>query len=371
MYFEDFDISDDILDSLDEMEFETPTPIQELTIPLLLQGRDVIGQAQTGTGKTAAFGIPIVDRVDNTRHQVQALVLAPTRELAAQIADELMDIAEYRKLRIVTVYGGANMNRQLTDLRRGAQIVVGTPGRILDHLSRATLTLEHVNFLVLDEADRMLDMGFMPDVERIIKRMPRNRQTALFSATIPPLIKIMSRRYMRDPEHVAVKPEQRTVSDVEQIYFEVADRDKPLGLLEVLKTYEPEQAIIFRRTQVGVDWLQRVLSAEGHYAEALHGNIQQRVRERVLDKFRDGEVRLLIATNVAARGLDIPEVTHVINYDVPEESESYIHRVGRTARMGRKGMAITFVSEWDGEAFEAIKKAVGPVLRQERLTLYQ
>lgn len=353
------------------MGFESPTPIQELAIPLLFQGRDVIGQAQTGTGKTAAFGIPMIDRVDLLRPHVQALILAPTRELAAQIADELRDIAEYRKVRIVTVYGGANMNRQLVDLRRGAQIVVGTPGRILDHLSRATLTLEHVSFLVLDEADRMLDMGFMPDVERIIRRMPRNRQTALFSATIPPLIKILSRRYMRDPEHVTVKPEERTAADIDQIYFEVADRDKPLGLLEVLKTYQPEQAIIFRRTQVGVDWLQRVLSAEGHYAESLHGNIQQRVREKVLEKFRDGEVRLLIATNVAARGLDIPEVTHVINYDVPEETESYIHRVGRTARMGRKGMAITFVSEWDVEAFEEIKKVAGPTLRQERLALYQ
>lgn len=371
VYFEDFDISDPVLDALDDMGYETPTEIQELTIPPLLEGRDIIGQAQTGTGKTAAFGIPIIERVDPTKPFVQALVLAPTRELAAQICDEIQRIAKYRKLGVVPVYGGAAMSGQLQDLRRGAHVVVGTPGRVLDHLSRATLTLEHASWLILDEADRMLDMGFMPDVERIIRRMPRNRQTALFSATIPPLIKILSRRYMRNPQHLAVRPDERTVSEVQQLYFEVAERDKPLGLLEILATYKPEQAIIFRRTQAGVDWLQRVLTAEGHYVEAIHGSMAQRVRESVMAKFRSGEVRLLIATNVAARGLDIPEVTHVINYDVPEETESYIHRIGRTARMGRQGMAITFVSEWDQEALEAIKKVVGDALQPGRLALYQ
>ena len=356
--------------ALDEMNYREPTEIQAKSIPLLLEGKDVVGQAQTGTGKTAAFGIPLVERIDPTMLVVQALVLAPTRELASQIALEVGKIGRRRGVRVAAIYGGASMGAQLSELKRGAQVVVGTPGRILDHLKRGTLSFESVSYLVLDEADRMLDMGFMPDVERILRRTPRNRQTALFSATVPTVVRIISRRHMRDAVTVQVKPEERTVTSVEQIFYEVAERDKPEALRAVLKEQTPERAMVFCRTQIAVDRLTRILRRDGIPVEAIHGSLGQGQRERVLADFRRGAVTLLIATNLAARGLDIPEVSHVINYDIPEESESYVHRIGRTARMGREGMAITFVAEWDEKSLAEIKKVVNGALRQERLSLY-
>ena len=364
------ELSAPVARAIEEMGYHEPTEIQAATIPLLLAGRDVIGQAQTGTGKTAAFGIPLVELVDPERPVVQALVLAPTRELASQISEELARLATHRGLRIATVYGGAPMSRQLLDLKRGAQVVVGTPGRILDHLARGTMRLSDVRYLILDEADRMLDMGFMPDVEKILRRTPRSRQTALFSATMPTVVRIIARRHMKDPASVQVKPEERTVAEVEQVYYEVAQRDKPDGLALVLEEQRPERAIIFCRTQVAVDKLTRFLRSRGFDVEALHGSMSQQHRERVIADFRAGELPLLVATNVAARGLDIPEVSHVINYDIPEESESYIHRIGRTARMGREGKAITFVAEWDEGPLAEIKKVTNGSLRQERLALY-
>jgi ATP-dependent RNA helicase DeaD len=368
--FGGLELSEPVARALDEMGYHEPTEIQAAAIPPLLDGRDVVGQAQTGTGKTAAFGIPLVELVDPERKVVQALVLAPTRELASQISEELSRLAQYRGIRIATVYGGAAMGRQLLDLRQGAQVVVGTPGRILDHLSRGTMRLNEVGYLILDEADRMLDMGFMPDVERILRRTPRTRQTALFSATIPTVVRIIARRHMKSPATIQVKPEAPTVSEVDQIYYEVAQRDKPAGLALVLQEQQPERAIVFCRTQVAVDRLTRFLHSRGFQVEAIHGSMSQQHRERVIADFRSGALRLLIATNVAARGLDIPEVTHVVNYDIPEETESYIHRIGRTARMGRDGKAITFVAEWDDKALTDIKKAVNGALRQERLALY-
>lgn len=356
--------------SLADMGFENPTEIQAKSIPLLLEGQDVVGQAQTGTGKTAAFGIPMVERIDPSMLVVQALVLAPTRELASQISDELTRIGRWRGVRVAPIYGGAPMGGQLRDLHRGAQVVVGTPGRILDHLKRGTLSFESVSYLVLDEADRMLDMGFMPDVERILRRTPRNRQTALFSATVPTVVRIISRRHMRNAVTVQVKPEQPTVAAIDQIFYEVAERDKPEALRVVLQEREPERAMIFCRTQVAVDRLTRILRRDGITVEAIHGSLGQGQRERVLTDFRKGTIRLLIATNLAARGLDIPEVSHVINYDIPEESESYVHRIGRTARMGREGMAITFVAEWDEKSLSEIKKVTNGALREERLSLY-
>jgi superfamily II DNA/RNA helicase len=356
--------------SLADMKFENPTEIQAKSIPLLLEGKDVVGQAQTGTGKTAAFGIPMVERIDPSMLVVQALVLAPTRELASQISDELTRIGRWRGIRVAAIYGGASMGAQLGELRRGAQVVVGTPGRILDHLKRGTLSFESVSYLVLDEADRMLDMGFMPDVERILRRTPRNRQTALFSATVPTVVRIISRRHMRDAVTVQVRPEQPTVAAIDQIFYEVAERDKPEALRVVLQEREPERAMVFCRTQVAVDRLTRILRRDGITVEAIHGSLGQGQRERVLADFRKGAVRLLIATNLAARGLDIPEVSHVINYDIPEESESYVHRIGRTARMGREGMAITFVSEWDEKSLSEIRKVTNGALREERLSLY-
>jgi superfamily II DNA/RNA helicase len=356
--------------ALAEMNYTEPTEIQAKSIPLLLEGKDVVGQAQTGTGKTAAFGIPLVERIDPTMLVVQALVLAPTRELASQISEELGRIGRRRGVRVAPIYGGASMGGQLSDLKRGAQVVVGTPGRILDHLKRGTLSFESVSYLVLDEADRMLDMGFMPDVERILRRTPRNRQTAMFSATVPTVVRIISRRHMRDAITVQVKPEERTVTSVEQIFYEVAERDKPEALRAVLQEQTPERAMVFCRTQIAVDRLTRILRRDGITVEAIHGSLGQGQRERVLADFRRGAVSLLIATNLAARGLDIPEVSHVINYDIPEESESYVHRIGRTARMGREGMAITFVAEWDEKSLAEIKKVVNGALRQERLSLY-
>ncbi|MCC7372227.1 MAG: DEAD/DEAH box helicase [Chloroflexi bacterium] len=356
--------------SLADMGFVNPTEIQQKTIPLLLEGQDVVGQAQTGTGKTAAFGIPLVERIDPSMLVVQALVLAPTRELASQISDELTRIGRWRGVHVAAIYGGASMGNQLRDLKRGAQVVVGTPGRILDHLKRGTLSFESVSYLVLDEADRMLDMGFMPDVERILRRTPRNRQTALFSATVPTVVRIISRRHMRDAVTVQCKPEQPTVAAVDQVYYEVAERDKPEALRTVLLEEQPERAMIFCRTQVAVDRLTRILRRDGIPVEAIHGSLGQNQRERVLADFRSGAITLLIATNLAARGLDIPEVSHVINYDIPEESESYVHRIGRTARMGREGKAITFVAEWDEKSLSEIKKVTNGALREERLSLY-
>jgi ATP-dependent RNA helicase DeaD len=369
-YFGGLELSEPVARAVEEMGYRDPTEIQAASIPLLLDGRDLMGQAQTGTGKTAAFGIPLVELIDPERPVVQALVLAPTRELAMQISQELARLARHREIRIATVYGGAPMGPQLLDLKLGAQVVVGTPGRILDHLSRGTMRLNEVRYLILDEADRMLDMGFMPDVERILRRTPRSRQTALFSATMPTVVRILARRHMKDPAWIQVKPEERTVAEVDQLYYEVAERDKSAGLKLILEEQKPERALVFCRTQVAVDRVTRFLRARGFQVEAIHGSMSQQHRERVIADFRRGDLPLLVATNVAARGLDIPEVSHVINYDIPEESESYIHRIGRTARMGRDGVAITFVAEWDGDSLAEIKKAVNGSLREERLALY-
>jgi len=368
--FEELGLAPELLRAVDEMGFEEPTEIQRGVIPVMQAGRDVIGQAQTGTGKTAAFGIPIVEDIDAERAEVQALILAPTRELALQITAELQALARFRPVRVATIYGGSSIRDQIRALEQGAQIVVGTPGRILDHLGRRTLRLDRVRVLVLDEADRMLDMGFMPDVERIIRRLPRERQTALFSATVPTVIRRLAMRYMRDPVTVAVRAEEPTVAQVEQVYYEVAERDKFAGLRHVLDTEQPQQAIIFCHMQIGVDRLTRALQRAGYEAEALHGSLSQQQREKILRRFREGQLALLVATNVASRGLDIPDVSHVINYDIPEDAETYVHRIGRTARAGRDGKAITFVAEWDMEAWAAIRKLTGEAIQEARLPLY-
>jgi ATP-dependent RNA helicase DeaD len=368
--FQSFGLSDEVLRALDAMGYEQPTEIQTGVLASMLAGRDVMGQAQTGTGKTAAFGIPIVERVDPQQPHVQALVLAPTRELAVQITQEIERLAQFRGLGIVSIYGGAAMRPQLDALKAGAQVAVGTPGRVLDHIRRGTLDLSNTSVLVLDEADRMLDMGFMPDVERIIRYTPRRRQTALFSATMPLVMRVLSRRHMRDPIWVRVRPEEPTVAEVQQLYYEVAERDKGEALIEILNEQRPDRAMIFRRTKVGVDRIVRFLQHRGYPVEALHGDMAQGARERVMADFRGGELPILVATDVAARGLDVPEVTHVINLDIPEAAESYVHRIGRTARMGRSGTAITFVSEWDADALGAIKKVANGALQQGRLSLY-
>ena len=370
--FSGFELRDELARAIAEMGYEQPTEIQARVIPFLLEEEDIVGQAQTGTGKTAAFGIPLIEGIDETLRYPQALVLAPTRELALQIGGELRKLARYLPdITVVTLYGGAGYGRQFEDLKDGAQVVVGTPGRVLDHLSRGTLKLDRIGYLVLDEADRMLDMGFLPDVERILRRTPRSRQTALFSATVSSVIRILARRYMRQPRHVQVKPEEATVAAVEQVYYEVAQRDKPEGLLALVEQDPPERAMIFRQTKVGVDKLLSVLRRHGLQVEAIHGDMSQRAREKVMRDFRDGRLTYLVATDVAARGLDIPEVSHVFNYDVPEDPEAYVHRVGRTARAGRRGTAITFVSEWDLDKLAPIRRIVGERLERRILPIYQ
>jgi ATP-dependent RNA helicase DeaD len=369
--FAEMGLSPEVTRAIAEMGYREPTEIQQRVIPHLLDGGDIVGQAQTGTGKTAAFGIPLIEGIEEFLTYPQALVLAPTRELALQIAGELRKLARYLpEIKVATLYGGAGYGRQFDDLKAGAQVIVGTPGRVLDHLSRGTLDLSQIDYLVLDEADRMLDMGFLPDVERILRRTPRDRQTALFSATVPLVIRILSRRYMIEPVHVMVRPQEVTVDEVEQVYYEVADRDKLEGLLALTAIDPPDRAIIFRQTKAGVDRLEGSLRRRALPAAAIHGDMSQRDRERVLKDFRDGKLTYLVATDVAARGLDIPEVSHVINYDIPDDAESYVHRIGRTARAGRRGQALTFVGEWDSDKLPPIQKIVGDRLERRLLPLY-
>jgi ATP-dependent RNA helicase DeaD len=370
--FAELMLSDEVNRAITEMGFVQPTEIQAGVIPLLLDGRDVIGQAQTGTGKTAAFGIPLIEGIDESLPHTQALVLAPTRELAIQIAEEVRKLGKYIPgIVVATLYGGASYSRQFEDLQTGAQVVVGTPGRVLDHIGRGTLKLNEVDYLILDEADRMLDMGFLPDVERILRRTPRERQTALFSATVPTVIRVLSRRYMFEPAIVHVQPQHVTVQEVEQVYYEVAERDKVEGLVSLIEQDPPERAMIFRQMKVGVDRLESQLKRRGLAVAAIHGDMSQKAREQVLSQFREGKLKYLVATDVAARGLDIPEVSHVFNFDIPDDSEAYVHRIGRTARAGRSGRAVTFVAEWDSDKLPPIQKLVGDKLDRKILPIYE
>ena len=354
------------------MGYAEPTPIQASVIPLASEGLDVVGQAQTGTGKTAAFGIPIVEQVDGDSTQIQALVLTPTRELAMQVSDEIASLGQFIGVRCLTVYGGQAMSVQLNGLQRRPQVVVATPGRLMDHMSRRTISLSDVRIAVLDEADQMLDIGFVDDIERILRATPRSRQTLLFSATMPGPIRRLARRYLDDPEWVREGGDAEPVDEVDQVYYEVAAQDRQDALAGLLADHEKvTQALIFRRTKIGVDRLVGHLERAGFDAEAIHGDMTQAHRERTMRRFRAKQLRVLVATNVAARGLDIPAVSHVINFDMPDNLEEYVHRIGRTARMGRPGTAITFVSDMmDFDMLDLIREHVGDGLRQERLALY-
>ena len=363
-------MSEPIADALQAMEYHEPTPIQIRVIPALLNGKDVVGQAQTGTGKTAAFGIPIAESIDTRHAVVQAMILTPTRELAVQVTKELSRIGHQRGIHVVAIYGGQNIERQIRDLRRGAHIVVGTPGRMLDHLGRGTLGLREVKIAILDEADEMLDIGFADAIEDILRYVPDERQMALFSATMPIPIRKMVSKHLRTPEWVRVGEESQAVSGVEQVYYEVAMRDRNAGLQELLKQSDAGQTIIFCRTQRGVEKLAGFLERCGYPVRAIHGRMSQPQRDRAMQDFRAGGFSLLVATNLASRGLDIPAVSRVINYDQPQNVEEYVHRIGRTGRMGRGGEAITFVGEWDPDAFELIKRHVGVDLKQGSLSIY-
>ena len=367
--FGELTVSGAVGHALDRMGYSEPTPVQCSVIPIATQGLDVVGQAQTGTGKTAAFGIPIVELIDGGSTEIQALVLTPTRELAMQVSTEIASLGQFDNVRCLTVYGGQSMNTQLDGLRRRPQVVVATPGRLMDHMSRRTISLSDVRIVVLDEADQMLDIGFVDDIERILRATPKTRQTLLFSATMPGPIRRLARRYLRDPEWIRVGGDAEPVDEVDQIYYEVAAQDRQAALDGLLADHDRvTQALIFRRTKIGVDRLVYHLEREGFDAEAIHGDMTQAHRERVMRRFREKRLRALVATNVAARGLDIPAVSHVINYDMPSNLEEYVHRIGRTARMGRPGTAITFVSDMlDFAMLDEIRDHVGDGLRQERL----
>src|SRR4051794_9643877 len=354
--FTELGLSEPLTEALKHLGYEKPTPIQEQAIPALLAGSDVIGQAQTGTGKTAAFGLPLLQYVDPSMNEVQALVLTPTRELCIQVTQALRAYGATKGIEIVAVFGGAPIRDQQTRLRSGGQVVVGTVGRVMDLMSRHSLVLSDARFVVLDEADEMLDLGFFEDVETILARCPSGRQTALFSATMPPPIKKLAEKGMYDPIVIKVKAAQLTIDTVEQFYVEVTDREKADALARVLKSERPDQAIIFVRTKIGADRLQRSLNDKGVRVKALHGDMSQGSRDGVMISFKEGRERLLVATDIAARGLDISGVSHVINYDLPNSPDIYVHRIGRTGRVGRSGRAITLVTPKQSRDLEAIRK---------------
>jgi ATP-dependent RNA helicase DeaD len=365
--FNDLNLSEPIRRAITEAGFETPTPIQARAIPVMLAGRDLIGQAQTGTGKTAAFGLPIIQRLDVEKLVPQALVLAPTRELAVQVAGEIHSLAKHTGLKVVPVYGGQPIDRQFRALKAGAQIVVGTPGRVLDHLRRGSLVLDAVTICVLDEADEMLALGFLEDMEAILAELPEERQLALFSATMPARIASLAKKFLRDPERVSIETKHRTVESVDQTYYEVPSGKKLEALARVLDMETPGPTIVFCRTRKETDELAEALRLRGYSADGLHGEMVQAERDRVMRRFREGLSDLLIATDVAARGLDIETVTHVINYDIPWDVEQYIHRIGRTGRAGRAGDAITLVEPRERRQLRQIEIMIGAKIKPARI----
>lgn len=368
MRFTEMDLQDGTLDAIVAMGYEEPTPIQAQAIAPLLAGRDVVGQARTGTGKTAAFGIPMVDRLRDERQGVPALVLVPTRELAIQVAEVLTELTKGSDLDVVPIYGGAGFGAQNDGLgRRGAKIVVATPGRLLDHTERGTLDLSQTRYWVLDEADRMLDMGFVRDMRRVSKMLPRERQTALFSATIPDAVRKIVDEFTKDPVRIRVEEGETTVPDAQQFMSKVEKNDKQKVLLHLLHTERPERAIVFTRTKHLAKRLAKKLDGEGWSSVALQGNMTQGQRERAMAAYRDGKARILVATDVAARGLDVPGITHVVNFDLPDP-EQYVHRVGRTARNGASGKAFTFVQSDEHSDLKVIERSAGRQL--ERLPLH-
>jgi len=341
--FTSLNLRDEVMQAITELGYSTPTPIQAGMIPLMLTGADVIGQAQTGTGKTAAFALPILHNFQPQRH-VQALVLAPTRELALQVANSMTEYGKHLDVRVLAVYGGQPYGPQIGKLNRGIDIVVGTPGRLLDLIERNALNIKHIHTLVLDEADEMLNMGFIEDIEKILAETPAERQTALFSATMPPRIRSLANRFMRDPQSVTIKRDTLTVSAIEQRYYLVHESDKTNALTRLFEIEPIKSALIFARTRAETATLANELVVRGIPAEAIHGDLDQNARERVLGRFRANQLKVLVATDVAARGLDIDDISHVFNYHLPDDAEVYIHRIGRTGRAGKTGVAITLLS---------------------------
>ncbi|HBM81780.1 MAG: DEAD/DEAH box helicase [Clostridiales bacterium] len=342
--FEDLNLSKEILKAVKDLGFEEASPIQAASIPHMLNGKDIIGQSQTGTGKTAAFAIPILEMINAEDKKLQAIVLCPTRELAVQLSEEFRKLAKYKKnIKILPVYGGQPIERQITAIKKGVQIIIGTPGRILDHIRRRTIKLGTIKIAVLDEADEMLDMGFIDDIKAILNETPDEKQTTLFSATMPRDISELAKKYQKNPEYIKVVHKELTVPSIEQIYFEVKEKMKPDILSRIIDMYSPRLSLVFCNTKRRVDELISQLQARGYQAEGLHGDMRQSQRDRVMDKFRKGTIDILVATDVAARGIDVDNIDAVFNYDVPQDEEYYVHRIGRTARAGRAGRAFTFV----------------------------
>lgn len=365
--FAELEIHPAVLQAVSDVGYESPSAIQAATIPALLAGSDVVGLAQTGTGKTAAFAIPILSKIDPDSRVTQALVLAPTRELALQVAEAFSRYGAHRKINVLPIYGGSSYVPQLAGLKRGAQVVVGTPGRVIDHLEKGSLDLSHLDYLVLDEADEMLQMGFAEDVERILADTPEYKQVALFSATMPPAIKKITNKYLHDPVQVMVKAKTQTAENITQRYIQVAGARKMDALTRLLEVEQGEAMIVFVRTKQATEEVAEKLRARGFSAAAINGDIPQAVRERTINALKDGSIDILVATDVAARGLDVERISHVLNYDIPHDPESYVHRIGRTGRAGRSGTAVLFVTPRERHLLNSIERVTRQKLVEEQL----
>jgi ATP-dependent RNA helicase DeaD len=365
--FLDLSLNPTLLATLESIGYLTPTPIQAAFIPQALSGADVIGQAQTGTGKTAAFLLPILNGVQEDHPCPQALILAPTRELVAQIAAEAEKLSHGMEVRSTAIYGGQRYRAQFAALRAGCQLVIGTPGRLLDHLGRGSLKLDGLRYVVLDEADRMLDIGFRPDIERILRRCPLERQTFLLSATLLEPVQRLARRYMRDPVLIDLSPKNKTVESIRQSYITVAEERKHDLLLRVIERERPRQCIIFCQTKRGSDELYRDLRQAHQRVAVMHGDLPQNQREKIMERFRSGRITFLVATDVVGRGIDVTGISHIINYDLPEDPENYVHRIGRTGRMGADGVAIAFATPEEGKKLTAIEHVMNCLVEEDRI----
>nr|WP_280770462.1 DEAD/DEAH box helicase [Salipaludibacillus daqingensis] len=369
--FKDLNIEESILKAIEKMGFTEATPIQEQVIPAAKDGQDVIGQAQTGTGKTVAFGIPLLESVDKDASHPQGLVLAPTRELAMQVSDELSKLGRDKGITSLAIYGGQDISKQIRGLKKRPQIIVGTPGRFMDHMRRKTIKPEYMNTVVLDEADEMLSMGFIEDIETILKEVPEDRRTMLFSATMPKRLKTVINSFMTNPVTIAIKSKEMTVENIEQRYIEVHEKQKFDALCHILDIDPPELAIVFGRTKRRVDEVTESLGIRGFAAEGLHGDMKQERRDAVIRKFKRGAIDILVATDVAARGLDVNNVSHVFNFDLPQDSESYVHRIGRTGRAGKSGIAFSFVTPKERDHLKVIEKSTKKTMKQQSVPTYE
>lgn len=371
MKFSELAISDAIKKATERMGFEEMTPIQEKAIPLATSGVDLIGQAQTGTGKTVAFGVPLIEAADPADRDIQSIIITPTRELAIQIADELNALGRLKRVTTLPIYGGQDIQKQIRELKKRPSIISATPGRLLDHIKRRTIRLDHIQTVVLDEADEMLNMGFIDDIRAVLEKTPPERQTLLFSATMPKPIRLLAEQFMKDPKRVQIAAKTLTVSRIEQSFVQVREAEKFEVLARFLDIHSPERAIVFGRTKRRVDELTRALQKRGFRAEGIHGDLTQAKRDQVLRRFKHDEVELLVATDVAARGLDISNVTHVYNFDLPQDPESYVHRIGRTGRAGKTGLALTFITPSEMPHLKSIEALTKQPMKRVKAPTYK